>query len=612
MCGLVFLHQDNLSQAVLQGRVAEALTRMAHRGPDDQGISCSSTYAMGHRRLSIVDLSGSHQPLVTDDQRYVFAFNGEIYNYQELRDSLKTQWTFHTNGDTEVLMAGLIKHGPEFLKRAEGMWAFALWDNRENSLMLARDRMGKKPLYYSERKGGIACASELNSLASLVDGTLSEDLDSTADYFRYGYYLPGFTAYENVFEVLPGHVYTWTPGKVINKYQYWEVPFTHYQGSKQEARLELRNRFVDAVKKRMVADVEVGAFLSGGIDSSLVVSVLSKICGIHPKTFTIGFDEASYDERSFARVIAKDCKTDHYEKIVNIDDAPSLKKLLANHIGQPFFDSSVLPTAFVSALAAEHVKVVLSGDGGDEFFSGYQRYMARNILRWYSRVPASLRKGIKKMIRQLPEPMAHHSRSVLKKAHLFLDIVDRQTSETPYIAPVMYSDDNYRLFAPELFERGHQPPKLGKVESAQDIYKLMYADSLIYLPQDILLKVDRASMASSIEARAPFLDSGVISLAYSLPLSWHRNFGVGKSFLKYTFKDLLPANIWNRRKQGFAVPVHRWFRESMGDELSGMVENSPGFLNKTFIYDLLKQHRSGSRDHGNRLWAIYAYLSWKG
>ena len=508
-------------------------------------------------------------------------------------------------------MAGLINYGPDFLKRAEGMWAFALWDKQEKILMLGRDRMGKKPLYYSQTSRGIACASELNSLSSLIGEKHQEDLDSTADYFRYGYYLPGFTAYKNVFEVLPGHVYTWSPGKPVNRYQYWEVPFTEYRGSKEDAKHELRTRFVDAVKKRMVADVEVGAFLSGGIDSSLVVSVLSKICDIHPKTFTIGFDDASYDERDFANLVAKDCNTSHYEKCVNVDDAPALRSLLINHVGQPFFDSSVLPTAFVSELASEHVKVVLSGDGGDELFSGYQRYMARNILRWYSRVPNPLRKGIEKIIRKLPEPMAHHSRSVLKKAHLFLDVVDRQTSETPYIAPVMYSDDNFRLFAPDLIDKGHQPPNLGKVENADDIYKMMYADALIYLPQDILLKVDRASMASSIEARAPFLDSSVINLAFSLPLNWHRNFGVGKSFLKYTFKDLLPKDIWNRRKQGFAVPVHRWFRESMGDELLEMIEKSSVCLNKAFIYDLLKQHKSGSRDHGYRLWAIYAYLLWK-
>jgi asparagine synthase (glutamine-hydrolysing) len=612
MCGLVFLYQDDLPQPVFTERVAEALTKIAHRGPDDKGIQCEPPYAMGHRRLSIVDLSGSHQPFVSYDKRYVFAFNGEIYNYQELRSAFENRWAFRTNGDTEVLMAGLINHGPDFLKRAEGMWAFALWDKKEKTLMLGRDRMGKKPLYYYQTSEGIASASELNSLSILMGEDFQEDLDSTADYFRYGYYLPGFSAYKNVFEVLPGHVYTWSSDKSLNKYQYWEVPFSEYQGSKEDARQELRTQFVDAVKKRMVADVEVGAFLSGGIDSSLVVSVLSKLCDIHPKTFTIGFDDASYDERNFAKIIAKDCHTDHYEKCVNVDDAPALKNLLLNHIGQPFFDSSVLPTAFVSELASEHVKVVLSGDGGDELFSGYQRYTARNILRWYSRVPRSLRKGIKNIIRKLPEPMAHHSRSVLKKAHLFLDVVDRQTSETPYIAPVMYSDDNFRFFAPDLFGKGHQPPNLGKVENADDIYKLMYADSLIYLPQDILLKVDRASMASSIEARAPFLDSSVIELAYSLPLEWHRNFGVGKSFLKYTFKDLLPNDIWNRRKQGFAVPVHRWFRESMGAELLEMVEKSTICLNKAFIYDMLKQHKSSGRDNGYRLWAIYAYLLWKG
>ena len=611
MCGLVFIYNENTNKDVLESRTSDALARIAYRGPDDEGLICNSPYAIGHRRLSIVDLAGSRQPLVSDDQRYLFSYNGEIYNYHELRADLSKAWQFKTNGDTEVLMAGLILHGPDFLKRAEGMWAFALWDVTKNNLLIGRDRMGKKPLFYQQSHNGIACASELNALSGLAGDKFTEDLDSTADYFRFGYYLPGFTAYKDVFEVLPGHVYEWSPGHTIKRHQYWQIPYGGYVGSKQDASEQLRALFIDAVRKRMIADVEIGAFLSGGIDSSLVVSILSKICDIHPKTFTIGFDDPTYDERSFARVIAEDCKTDHYVKCVNVDDAPRLKKLLKENIGQPFFDSSVLPTAFVSELASEHVKVALSGDGGDELFSGYQRYMARNIMRWYSRVPGVLRKSIRKIIRQLPEPMAHHSRSVLKKAHLFLDVVDRQTSETPYIAPVMYADENYQRLVPELFGKGHTPPQLSAVENADDIYRMMYADAMVYLPQDILQKVDRASMASSLETRAPFLDSKIVSLAFSLPLHWHRDFKEGKSMLRDTFNDLLPAEIWKRRKQGFAVPVHRWFRESMGVELLQLVETTKTCLNKNFVKDLLAQHQSNSRDHGYRLWAIYAYLLWK-
>jgi len=611
MCGIAFLYDTKRSHHELMVCMQSALSAMSHRGPDDQGIYHDDSLVVGHRRLSIVDLGGSKQPMTAANNRYILSYNGEIYNYEELRSKLKGKWQFSTNGDTEVLLGGYITYGLDFLKQAEGMWAFALWDSKERLLTLSRDRMGKKPLYYCASPHGIACASELNSLQKLLHTKYSEDLNSTADYFRYGYYLPGCTAYENVNEVLPGHIYTWSPDKSITQLRYWQIPFGNFQGSKQQAIEEVRECLINAVKKRMVADVEVGAFLSGGIDSSLVVSILSKLCNIHPKTFTIGFDDKNFDERKYAQLIATDCKTEHYEKCVNIDDAQRLKDLLQNNVGQPFFDSSMLPTALVSELASEHVKVVLSGDGGDELFSGYQRYTSRNILRWYSRVPNSLRKNLARIIRKLPEPMAHHSRSFLKKAHLFLDIVDRQTTETPYIAPVMYSNEQLQQLMPDLYKKGHQLTLPETIETADEIYRMMYSDAMVYLPQDILLKVDRASMASSIEARAPFLDSGLVSLAFSFPINWHRSIFAGKSFLKFAFKDLLPVNIWERRKQGFAVPVHRWFRESMGEELNDMIGNLPSILNKEFIQNIFNQHKSGGRDHGYRLWALYAYLLWK-
>jgi asparagine synthase (glutamine-hydrolysing) len=361
----------------------------------------------------------------------------------------------------------------------------------------------------------------------------------------------------------------------------------------------------------MVADVEVGAFLSGGIDSSLVVSIMSAMLGVHPKTFTIGFQERSYDEREFAEQIAVRQGTDHHVRILESWDQEHLTNLILNNIGQPFSDSSILPTSMVSQLAASKVKVALSGDGGDELFSGYQRYQARSILRWYTRLPRPLRAGAEKIIRAIPEPMSHHSRSLIKKAHLFQDILNRIEEETPYFAPVLYSRSDYISLFPDLDGQGHTPPNIPEECNFDDIRRMMFADALIYLPQDILIKVDRASMGCALETRAPFLDRDVVELAFSLPRTWHRSGTAGKKMLRRAFSDILPEVIWNRRKQGFGVPIHDWFRKELGQKFEELLAAHDGLLNRTAVLRLVRQHRQGVRDHGYRLWCMYIYLLWK-
>jgi asparagine synthase (glutamine-hydrolysing) len=359
-----------------------------------------------------------------------------------------------------------------------------------------------------------------------------------------------------------------------------------------------------------VADVEVGAFLSGGIDSSLIVAILSHELSVKPKTFTIGFDEASYDERRHARFVAGENHTEHYDE-THSWDADLLKKLILDHVGQPFMDSSILPTAAVSRLAARYVKVVLSGDGGDELFSGYQRYQARALLRWYSRLPGALRRNLPLLLKHIPEPMAHHSHSLLKKAHLFFDIVARQNDERPYIAPIFYTHAEFERLAPSLAGRGHAPPGIPEESRHDNMLEMMAADALVYLPQDILTKVDRASMAYSIEARAPFLDREVVELAFSFPPHWHRSGLSGKKMLHRAFHDIVPRRIWKRRKQGFGVPIHRWFRGELGADLTDLTNRTDSCLERRYTEKLLKEHRRGLRDHGYRLWGIYVYLLWK-
>lgn len=607
MCGLLFLYAPDQPADAARHAIKQGLEALKHRGPDEQNIAQQHDAHFAHARLSIIGLSDSRQPMQSPDARHTLVFNGEIYNYRELRQTLETRWIFRTQGDTEVLLAGLTLEGQRFLTRLEGMWAFALWDNQERSLLLSRDRMGKKPLYYFQYGSRFACGSELPALRYLSPTRWTEDIDSTADYFRYGYCLPGYTAWENVHEVLPGHSLHWRPGRAPEQQAYWQLPIP----SQCHASITddpLRHALDDAVAKRLVADVEVGAFLSGGIDSSLVCALAQQQMDRPLKTYTIGFSEAAFDESTHAAQVAAHLGTDHHCKTFDNWDEHSLETLLRHHVGQPFADASLLPTSLVSQVAARDVKVVLSGDGADELFGGYQRYQARLILRWYSRLPSGLRKLAERTLRSLPEPTAHHSRSLLKKAHLFVDVAQRQRAETPYTAPLMFHPDEYERLFPELLRRGHPPHGLPEHTRLDDLQQMLSSDALIYLPQDILTKVDRASMAASLETRAPFLDHKVVELAFSRPAAQHLRIGQGKRWLRRSFADLLPAQTWHRRKQGFGVPIHQWFRGAMGDQLAALIAHHNSPIAATAATALLTEHRTGRRDNGYRLWMLYVYM----
>jgi len=613
MCGLVFLHDARGRAAELERRVQSGNAALHHRGPDEGGDVVVGSAALGSRRLSIIDIAGSHQPMSDAQGRYWLAYNGEIYNYRRLREEFSGRWSFRTGGDTELLLAGLASFGPQFLDRVEGMFAFALWDALPGRLLLGRDRMGKKPLYYRTWANGLAAASELPALRAMTpEEPWREDLESTADYLRYGFQMPGRTAYQEVFEVLPGHCLDWGPGGTPASRSYWSLAPTRFTGTADQAIDAVRETFTQAVESRLVADVEVGAFLSGGIDSSLVVGLMAGPLGKKPKTFTIGFPDKTFDERPFARRVAARFGTEHFEGHYEPFNLARLSELLVNHVGQPFGDPSILPTDFVSNLAARQVKVVLSGDGGDELFGGYQRYAARTLLRWYSRLPRPLRRLAAKSIQMLPEPDAHHSGSLLKKAHLFIEIAHRHEDRGPYVAPAYYSAGEFQQLAPGLGAGSRLAPALPDETALDDLQRMMATDALVYLPQDILLKVDRASMANSLEARAPFLDSRVVKLAFSLPSHAHFRRGKGKALLRAAFRDLLPPEIWNRRKQGFAVPVYEWFRRGpLRDEFLRLAGEAPEFLSRTAIQRLLDEHARGARDHSFRLWHLYVYLSWR-
>ncbi len=609
MCGLTFLLRPDGTADAAQRRTELSLAALSHRGPDGQAILRVGDCWLGHVRLAIIDLAASTQPMSDASGRWHLVFNGEIYNYRELRHELTERWVFRTQGDTEVLLAGLSLYGPAFLSRLRGMWAACWYDLHTEQILLTRDRMGKKPLYYTRQGAALAAASELPALRHLSAQPWQQDVDSSADYFRYGYTLPGHTFYEDVHELLPGHYLLQQGSQCAPMTPYWQAATQVFQGSHADALQVGRELFDQALHRRMVADVEVGAFLSGGVDSSLVVSSLRRLYPQQTlKTFTIGFDDPSHDERAYARLLATQAQTEHIEAVLQEPGPEELQYLIRQHLGQPFSDSSILPTQLVSRLAAGHVKVALSGDGGDELFCGYERYFARQFMRWYTRLPQALQRTLPLVLRSLPEPRQHHSRSLLKKAHLFLQAAHRLRSETPYYAPRFYTDGEIAALWSGLEKRGHPPIGLPEVSHLDDLGRMMWADCAIYLPQDILTKVDRASMSASLETRAPFLDADLVDFALSLPSAWQHGFRQGKRFLQQAFHDRLPNTIWQRRKQGFASPVHRWMNSQHLPKLLALAAHTP--LDGPFLQQMAEEHRQGRRDHGYRLWLIYVYLLW--
>lgn len=443
----------------------------------------------------------------------------------------------------------------------------------------------------------------------MLDRRPALDPAGIADYLRYGYYAPGRTVFSNIHEVLPGHIVVWQPGGNPAARPYWQLSFETYKGTKKQALEETRELVVSAVKSRMVADVEIGAFLSGGIDSSLVVSILSRDLGLKPKTFCMGFEDKSYDERKYAAIVAERYKTDHYTEVQPFkpDD---LNGLILNHIGQPFADASILPTSLLSKLAAEKVKVALSGDGGDELFSGYQKYHARMFMRLVSRFPDFMTGMLPNLLKYFPEPTTHHSRSNLRKAYMFINNYLDKSNPSSRFPPTIITEAELALLLPEQQRLTHID-FTNIPEHPDDVMDLMYQDLMIYLPQDILTKVDRATMSCSLESRAPFLDSRLVAFTMSLPRHWHRDIFSGKLLLRKSFREYLPRETWRRNKQGFGVPLHIWFKGFLGDELKSMLadlENT--VINTTLVNQWLSAHASGARDYSLKLWTVFVLLLW--
>ena len=611
MCGIAFLLAPAISPGERHERMGAALQRLKHRGPDESGCFVGDDFVAGHTRLAIIDLQGGHQPMRDPAGRWVLVFNGEIYNYRELRTRLAGRWNFRDDSDTEVLLAGLVTEGVGFVERMDGMWAFVLHDTASGDSLLSRDRFGKKPLYYRRSRATFACASELLALAALTpDVTVTEDAAGIADYFRYGYALPGKTCIEGVSEVLPAHTLRLRADGSIAQERYWAPSVEPWKGSFEEAAERVRELLTQGVHRRQLAsDVEVGAFLSGGVDSTTVCALAQESGFGRLRTFTAGFAEPTYDERAPAARAAAELGTLHTAEEIKPDIAAALATELPRRMGQPFGDSSLVPSALVASVAARHVKVVLTGDGSDEIFGGYARYAGRLLRQRYRRLPAPLRSIVERSVLATPEPYAHHSGSLLKRAHLFVRLA--REDRDAYIGPPAIRKETLALLVPEL-GAGNSMPDRPWPDDPDELRHMLLMDCLVYLPQDILQKVDRATMMHSLEARSPFLDKALFEFAIRLPWQWHFSGLRGKRLLQAAMRGRVPDFIWDRRKQGFASPVSHWLRNWLGDDLLAMTNSSDtGVVNAAGLHVLLREHRAGRADHSQPLWLAYAYLRWR-
>lgn len=611
MCGIAFLRAPAISPGARRERMDAALQQLRLRGPDESGSFIGDDFVAGHTRLAIIDLKGGHQPMRDPSGRWVLVFNGEIYNYRELRTQLAGRWSFRDDSDTEVLLAGLVVEGAGFVERLDGMWAFVLHDTASGDVLLSRDRFGKKPLYYRHHGEMFACASELPALAALTpEVAITEDAAGIADYFRYGYALPGRTSVAGVREILPAHtLWLRANGSTVQE-RYWSPSVEPWKGSFEEAAEHVRELLTQAVRRRQLAsDVEVGAFLSGGVDSTTVCALAQESGFGKLRTFTAGFAEPTYDERAPAARAAAELGTLHTAEEIKPEMAAALATELPRRMGQPFGDSSLVPSALVASVAAKHVKVVLTGDGSDEIFGGYARYMGRLLRQRYHRLPTALRSIVERSVLATPEPYAHHSGSLLKRAHLFVRLA-REDRDT-YIGPPAIRKETLAQLVPGL-GAGNPMPDRPWPDDPAELRHMLLMDCLVYLPQDILQKVDRATMMYSLEARSPFLDKALFEFAIRLPWQWHFSGMRGKQVLQAAMRGRVPDFIWNRRKQGFASPVSHWLRGWLGDDLLAMADlGGTGVVEAAGLRRLLHEHRTGRADHSQPLWLAYAYLRWR-
>lgn len=605
---------------------AEVLSRMGgvvvHRGPDDEGHYLGKDIAFGMRRLSIIDVQGGHQPIANEDETIWVVCNGEIYNFVELRIELEARGhIFRCHSDTEVIVHLYEEYGLEFCRKIRGMFALALWDNRRARLVLARDRLGKKPLYIRKDPYRVLFASEIKAILAVENVPRQINVQALPEYFALGYVPAPFTLFEGIEKVLPGHYLVIEKGQIRDQ-EYWDVQFDQLETYSEDEWVErVREKLLEAVRIRLLSDVPLGAFLSGGIDSSAIVAAMARLTNHPVKTYSIGFtgEDSYYNELPYARIVADAFKTDHHEIIVRPAVAELLPKLIW-HLDEPIADSAFITTYLVSQLARESVTVILSGVGGDELFGGYRRYLGNSFLRYYQWLPHVVRKQwLPAMFSLLPQDRHSNWKNYVRYATAFMHSAE--------LNPVERYMSYVSLFSPELQAtllengtNGHgvRPSMMEQYfthcQKADDLNQLIYVDLKTSLPDDLLALTDKMTMAASIECRAPFVDHELVELTSRMPSQFKIHGLTMKYLLKKVVKPWLPDEILQRKKRGFGAPIGAWLRKDLEFLVNELLSESQvrrrGLFKWETIKEIIGRHKIYKNDYTDQLLALINFELW--
>ena len=618
MCGIAGIVGGDRSYVADVADIRRMCQTIAHRGPDDQGVHAAGRVGLGMRRLSIIDLSTGRQPIHNEDRTVWIVFNGEIYNFPELRAQLQRRGhRFYSNSDTEVIVHLYEDHGSDCVHHLRGMFAFALWDQDRQRLLLARDRFGKKPLHYALHNGRLLFGSEIKALLA-GDPTLVEtDPEGLVNYFHFGYIPDPLTAFRNIHKLPPGHLLEFTNGRISLR-RYWKLPDygVHEPKSEEECLEELEERLAEAVRIRLVSDVPLGALLSGGVDSSTVVALMARASSKRVKTFSIGFANQDFNEADHARAIAQRFDTDHHELVIEPDIEETVDRITRT-MEEPFGDSSVVPTYHVCRIAREHVTVALAGDGGDELFAGYDRYRSQLRRRRLPSPPPAAGSWYRHHVHPYV-PTAWPGRRFL--FNVSLQARDRYLDEVSLLPvyvrePSLFTADFVAQAATQTSPYDRLRDYLGERRAFDPLSEMLYLDANTYLPGDILTKVDRMSMANSLEVRAPLLDHCLAEWAARLSPRWKIRFGESKYILKKLAEKLgVPRSVLYRRKQGFSLPLVHWFRRKPQPALLDILLEprtlQRGYFNGPALERRLVEHRRGIRDRSWEIWHLLIFELW--
>jgi len=604
--------------------VVRAMTKtLVHRGPDDEGFFRDAGVALGHRRLAIIDAVGGVQPMADSRGRYELAYNGEVYNYIELRRELEERGhRFSTRSDAEVMVEWLAAEGIAALDKFDGMFAFALWDRQERRLFLARDRMGIKPLYYTRQGADIIFASELKALLKHPSVVRTVNPLSVSKYFSYGYVPAPHTIFAGIHKIEPGVCLKFDESGLTSE-RYWDIPLTDNPVSPRnidECCGDLLRLMRDSVKRQLRSDVPVGVFLSGGIDSSVITALAAQESSGRLHSFSIGFDQPSYDETAHARQVASRYGTDHHEETLTLAGAADLFPKVMESLDEPFADASIIPTYLLSRLASQHVKVVLGGDGSDELFAGYPSFQAHKVVEALSFLPIGCRDWLSGLVRRLP--VSHHYTSAEYLMQQFLKGLG-MSPEVRFLLWMGYYGNTDRK---QLFSSGMQQQLL-REDCFEDILRyvkqsglvdtfqrLQYLCMKLYFQDDILAKVDRASMAHSLEVRVPYMDRDLVEYACGIQPFYKLKGLTTKYVLKRAAHDLLPRGIIHRRKAGFMMPVAAWLTQCMRDTVEDLCSASSlagtGLFDAAYVRQILDEHFDGRRDHRKQIYPLLCFMAW--